>query len=71
MRREKTVQELALDPILFPPDPRKLSTMAQCVYIVRLTKRGISKDQIIDLFYGDESGVNMLIEMIGVNNLLK
>jgi hypothetical protein len=68
-RRKDLVSQL--DPDVFPPDPRALNSMSQCMYVIRCIERGLSRGQVEDLFFGEESTVNMIVDMIGVNDLLK
>jgi len=63
--------ELADDPVLAISDPRTLNSMSQCMYVIRCVERGLTKQQIVDLFFGDEFTVKTITSVIGVNALVR
>jgi hypothetical protein len=69
-RRKQLLVEISDDSVLNIPDPRTLNSMSQCMYVIRCIERGLLKQQIVDLFFGDEFTVKMLANVIGVHNLV-
>lgn len=59
-----------LDPLIFAPDPRKLDTLKQTFYVIRCLEHGLNKEDIINLFMGDDFSVNIIFELIRDNNLV-
>jgi len=70
-RRNQLMTELADDPVLAISDPRTLNSMSQCMYVIRCVERGLTKQQIVDLFFGDEFTVKTITSVIGVNALVR
>jgi len=69
-RRKQLKAEVQDDSVLCTPDPRTLNSMSQCMYMIRCIERGFSKQQITDLFFGDEFAVKMIANVIGVHHLV-
>jgi hypothetical protein len=63
--------DFADDPVLRVPDPRTLDSMSQCMYVIRCVEKSLTKQQIVDLFFGDEFTVKMITSVIGVHNMVK
>lgn len=69
-RRKQLMAEVQDDSVLCIPDPRTLNSMSQCMYMIRCIERGLTKQQIVDLFFGDEFAVKMISNVIGVHHLV-
>ena len=69
-RRKQLMIEVQDDHVLCIPDPRTLNSMSQCMYVIRCVERGLTKQQIVDLFFGDEFTVKMIANVIGVHHLV-
>lgn len=59
-----------LDPSIFPADPRKLDTLQQTLYVIRCLERGLTKNDILNLFMGDDFSVDIIFELIRDNDLM-
>ena len=67
-RRQQILKKVANDLLLTnTKDPRKLNSIEQCIYIVRCLEHGLRKDQIVDLFVGDEFIVDTMTIVLGID----
>jgi hypothetical protein len=67
-RRQEILKRFENDLLLTnTKDPRKLNSIEQCIYIVRCLEHGLRKDQIVDLFIGDDFTVDTMTMVLGLN----
>jgi hypothetical protein len=70
-RREGILGRFANDSVLVSTkDPRGLNSVGQCMYIIHCVEVGLGKQQIVDLFFGDEFSVDTLVNVIGIKNIV-
>ena len=70
-RRQRILGKFANDSVLSgTKDPRSLNSVGQCMYIIHCAECGLDKQQIVDLFFGDEFTVDTLVNVIGLKSII-
>ena len=70
-RRQQILAKFSSESIISKvKDPRKLNSVQQCMYIIKCLENGLTKAQIVDLFYADQFSVDTVINVLGVNKLV-
>lgn len=67
---EQSATIQTLKQVLSSPDPRRLNTLDQTLYIIGCLEQGLTRSDILNLFMGDDFSVDLILELIRYNELM-